>query len=207
MPTLYTMPGTCALAPNIAIAWLDAPIDIQNLPYGGQKSPEFLSINPKGKVPVIAFEDGDVLTEAAAILTYIGAAHGKSGYERDSTLGRKEGEALSYMTSEVHAAFGPHFSVGNFADSDDAKRQVQEHAYKTIDGHLKRLDRTLQDNGEWYLGERTFADAYLYVIARWVDLTPLNISDYPAIKAHRQRMEQDPKVKLALERQDMKPVG
>lgn len=208
MPTLYTMAGTCALAPNIAIAWLDAPIEVKNIPYGEQKSQGFLAINPQGKVPVLQFEDGDVLTQAASILTYIGAEYGKEGWERDAKLGRKEDEALAYMTSEVHGAFGPHFSVAMFASSEDAKRQVMEHAYKSIDSHLRRLDATLYDNGgTWYLGRRSFADAFLYVISRWVDLTPLNISDYPALKAHRQRMEQDDAVKVALARQEMKPVG
>ena len=68
MPTLYTMPGTCSLSPNIAVAWLDAPIEIHNIAYGDQKKDEYLAINPKGQVPALRFEDGDVLTEAAAIL-------------------------------------------------------------------------------------------------------------------------------------------
>ncbi|WP_206076981.1 glutathione S-transferase N-terminal domain-containing protein [Palleronia sediminis] len=79
MPTLYTMPGTCSLAPNIAIAWLDAPVEVHNMAYGDHKRDEYLAINPKGKVPAIRFEDGDVLTEAAAILAWLGAEHGGEG--------------------------------------------------------------------------------------------------------------------------------
>ena len=71
MPTLYTMPGTCALATNIAVAWLDAPVEVRNMAYGDHKKDEYLAINPKGKVPAVAFEDGDVLTEAAAILSWL----------------------------------------------------------------------------------------------------------------------------------------
>lgn len=79
MPTLYTMPGTCSLSPNIAVAWLDAPIEIHNMAYGEQKKDDFLAINPKGQVPALRFDDGDVLTEAAAILTWLGATYGKGG--------------------------------------------------------------------------------------------------------------------------------
>jgi glutathione S-transferase len=71
MPQLYVMSGTCALAPNIAAAWLDAPVEIVALARGDHRKPDYLAINPKGQVPAVRFEDGDVLTEAAAILAWL----------------------------------------------------------------------------------------------------------------------------------------
>ena len=206
MPTLYTMPGTCALAPNIAIAWLDAPIEVETMEYGDHKKDAYLAINPKGKVPALRFDDGDVLTEAAAILSYIGAAHGDGSYARDTKLGRREAEALSFLTSEVHASFGPHFAAQAFADSESAQDEVKQAAYKTLDKHFRRLDDNLGDQ-DWYLGEKSFADAYLYVTVRWIEQTPLSVDDYPNLKRHRAAMEVDEGVKTALERQNMKPVG
>ncbi|MGB3710490.1 MAG: glutathione S-transferase N-terminal domain-containing protein [Erythrobacter sp.] len=206
MPTLYTMPGTCALAPNIAVAWLDAPVEIENMEYGGHKKDEYLAINPKGKVPALKFDDGDVLTEAAAIMAWLGAEFGTQGYGRDTRLGRKEAEALSYMTSEVHSAYGPHFAAANFATSESAQEEAKEKAYETLRNHYRRLDDNLKENGEFYLGERSFADAYLYVLTRWIEQTPLDIGDYPALKDHRARMQQDEGVQKALKRQDMEPV-
>lgn len=208
MPKLYTMPGTCSLAPNIAIAWLDAPIEIHNLAYGDHKQDFYLAINPKGKVPALQFDDGDVLTEAAAILEYIGATYGSEGYARDERLGRKEAEALSYMTSEVHADYGPHFAAQRFADSEAAQKEVKDKAYDKLAKHYERLNAVLKNSGdEWYLGKKSFADAFLYVLSRWIELTPLSIDDYPALKAHRKRMEADEGVKVALKRQGMEPVG
>ena len=125
MPTLYTMPGTCSLAPNIAVAWTGAPVEIHNMKYGDHKAEAYLAINPKGKVPALRFDDGDVLTEAAAILAWIGAEHGGEGYARDEALGRKEAEALSYMTSEVHAGLGPHFAAQAFADGEACREDVK----------------------------------------------------------------------------------
>ena len=208
MPTLYAMPGTCALAPNIAVAWLDAPIEVHTMEYGDHKKPDYLAINDKGKVPALKFEDGDVLTEAAAILSYIGAAHGDGSYARDTKLGRKEAEALAYMTSEVHAAYGGHFAPGSKADGKDAQEAVKKKAYETLGGHYQRMNEALMEaGGTWYLSEKSFADAYLYVLCRWIEQTPLDIGDYPALKAHRTRMEADDGVKTALERQRMEPVG
>ncbi len=208
MPTLYTMPGTCSLSPNIAVAWLDAPVEIHNMVYGDHKKDDYLAINPKGKVPALRFDDGDVLTEAAAILAWLGATHGKEGYGRDTGLGRKEAEALSYMTSEVHAAYGGHFAPTAFAESEAAQEEVKRRTYEKLAGHYELMDGILRDaGGEWYLSRRSFADTYLYVLARWIEQTPLSIGDYPALKAHRARMEADEGVRLALRRQDMEPIG
>ncbi|MEO9101260.1 MAG: glutathione S-transferase family protein, partial [Rhodoferax sp.] len=151
---------------------------------------------------------GDVLTEAAAILTWLGAAHGKEGYARDTVLGRKEAEALSYMTSEVHATYGGHFSPGNFAETEAAQQEVKRKTYENLAGQYQRMNDVLSGNGgAWYLGERTFADTFLYVLARWIEQTPLSIDKYPALKQHRARMQADQGVQLALKRQDMKPIG
>ena len=207
MTTLYTMPGTCSLSPNIAVAWLDAPVGIHNLNYGDHKKPAYLETNPKGQVPALRFDDGDVLTEVSAILAWLGATCGKDGYARDTRLGRKEAEALSYMTSEVHAAYGGHFGTGKFADSEVAQQEVKHKTYEKLDGHYQRMESILGGNGgEWYLGERSFADTFLYVLTRWIEQTPLSIEDYPTLKGHRGRMEADEGVGLALKRQDMEPI-
>ncbi len=208
MTTLYTMPGTCSLSPNIAVAWLEAPVEVHTMAYGDHKKDDYLAINPKGKVPALRFDDGDVLTEAAAILAWLGAEHGGEGYARDTVLGRKEAEALSYMTSEVHAAYGGHFGAQNLAETEAAQQEVKRKTYETLAAHYKRLNGVLGDNGgDWYLGKRSFADTFLYVLTRWIEQTPLPIDDYPALKQHRARMEADEGVRLALKRQQMDPVG
>ncbi len=206
-PKLYTMPGTCALAPNIAVAWLDAPVQIRNLERGDHKKDHYLSINPKGKVPALQLDDGDVLTEATAILAYLGAECGDENYARNRVLRRKEAEALSYMSSEVHATYGPHFAIQKFADSDSAQKEVKAKTYEKLAAHYSFLDENLvASSGDWYLGERSLADTYLYVLTRWIELTPLSIDDYPALKNHRAQMQADEGVQLALQRQDMEVI-
>lgn len=208
MPTLYTMPGTCSLATNIAIAWLDAPVSVKNMDYGDHKKDAYLKINPKGKVPAVRFEDGDTLTEAAAILSWLGAEHGGDDWARNTVEGRKEAEALSYMTSEVHADFGPHFAAAKFANDTAAQKEVKAKAYAKLADHYEALEKTLSDSdGDWYLGRKSFADAFLYVLVRWMEQTPSNLADYPALAAHRDRMEADDAVRTALARQDMELQG
>jgi glutathione S-transferase len=208
MDTLYTMSGTCSLAPNIAAAWVDAPVKVHNLRRGEHRQTEYLAINPQGQVPALRFEDGDVLTEGAAILAWLRAEYGGADFARDTRLGRKEAEALSYMTSEVHATYKPHFAPRSFADSEGAQQEIQRKVYEKLAGHYARMNDHLTANGNtWYLGERSFADAFLYVLERWIESTPLSIGDYPALKAHRAHMEADAGVLKALQRQDMQPEG
>ena len=208
MLTLYTMPGTCSLAPNIAAAWVDAPVTVHNLKRGDHKKTGYLAINPKGQVPALEFEDGDVLTEATAILAWLGATYGSEGFARDTRLGRKEAEALSYMSSEVHATYKAHFAPQNFAESAGAQEEVRRKTYEKLAVHYARMnDHLVANGGTWYLGERSFADAFLYVLERWIENTPLSIGDYPALKAHRARMEADAGVSTALQRQEMQTIG
>jgi glutathione S-transferase len=69
------------------------------------------------------------------------------------------------------------------------------------------MEENLAASGDWYLKQRSFADAYLYVLMRWIAQTPLSIDGYPNLKKHRARMEADEGVKLALQRQNMEPVS
>lgn len=207
---LYTMPGTCSLGPNIAVAWEDAPIDVVTMEYGHHKSPEYLEVNPRGQVPALQFDDGSVLTEANAILEYIGAAHGGDNhakFTRDTELGRGEAECLSYLSSELHATFKGHFAPQAFADSDEGQEQVKKKVYERLDGQFQGLnDQIAETDGPYLRAEKSYADAMLYAMARWIDKTPLDINDYPNIDAHQKEMEADDGVQLALQRQKMKPL-
>lgn len=206
---LYTMPGTCALACNIAVAWADAPIEIVNLAYGDHKKDAYLSVNPRGQVPALVFDDGDLLTEATAILAFIGAKFGGDpAFARDDVLGRKEAEALSYLSSEVHAAFKGHFSPGTFAETPQTEKVVRHKTYARLDGYFNRLnDWIAESEGPWLLARKSYADAYLYIVMRWIERTPLQLENYPNLAAHQQEMEKDEGVLLALDRQGMKPAG
>lgn len=208
---LYTLAGTCALAPNIAIAWSKAPIDVVLLERGEHKQESYLAINPKGQVPALVFDDGDVLTEATAILAYIGAAFGGGDmdhFSRKAPLGRKEAEALSYLSSEVHAAFNGHFAPSTFADTPQTEKVVRHKTYARLDAYFKRLDAQIEETGgPWLLEARSYADAYLYIVMRWIERTPLQLEDYPNLAVHQREMEKDDGVLLALERQGMKVAG
>ena len=201
---LYAMPGTCALAPNIALHWAGSPFEVVNLKRGDNKKPDYLAIHPRGQVPALVMDDGGVLTEATAILLYAGDRYPDARLAGDGLLARaRVAEALSYMTSEVHADFGPHFAAERFAGSEACQNEVKRRAYAKLGEHYERLEATVIAGGGRYTGERTAADAYLYVLVRWLPMTPLEPGAYPALKAFREEMEEDPEVQAALKTQGM----
>ncbi len=202
---LYAMPGTCALAPNIVAVWGEVQLEVVNLARGAHREPGYLAINPKGQVPSLVLDDGRVITEAAAIMRYLAALSIRGDLNpADPLAWAPIDEAMSYFTSEIHADFGGHFAPQRFAASDGAQAEVRVATYDKLARHMDRLESTLCANGgQWYLGERTIADAYLFVILRWIDGTPVALSDFPSLTQFRERMSAEPGVCAALARQNM----
>jgi glutathione S-transferase len=202
---LFAMPGTCALAPNIVAIWGGVDLVVVNLERGQHREPDYLSINPKGQVPALVLDDGHIITEASAIMRYLAALATQGDLNPTDPLGWAAiDEALSYFTSEIHADFGGHFATQRFAQSEAAQNEVRFATYEKLREHLGRLEASFQKSGgSWYLGKRTIADAYLFVILRWVDGTPIELSDYPRLSAYRSRLAGEPWVLAAMQRQGM----
>ncbi|WP_444904826.1 glutathione S-transferase N-terminal domain-containing protein [Microbulbifer sp. CnH-101-E] len=202
---LYAMPGTCALAPNIASIWARVPVELVNLERGEHQANTYLLLNPKGQVPALQLDDGQVLTEATAILLYIASLSENpelSPYEPIQWA--RQAEALSYMSSEVHSDFGPHFVPERFASSPEARKDIQRHAYEKLEMHFRRLDKSFEEaGGNGYLGKRTVVDSYLFVLCRWIDSTPLELNSFSYLAEFRSRLEKESDVINALKRQKM----
>ena len=204
-PKLYTMSGTCALAPHIALEWTGEPYELEVMKHGQHREPEYLQVNPKGKVPALVLEDGRVLTEAAAILMYLTDRYPQAnlGTNDDAYERYQIEEWLAYMTSEVHADFAPHFAPQRFIDDESQYDALRQATYKRLHGHYTTLDERLAQKEHPVAGRHTVADPYLYVLTRWVDQTPMDINDYPNLKRFREQMAADAGVKRALEMQGM----
>lgn len=190
---LYAMPNTCALAPHIALEWINKPYELKLLKRGQHREPEYLKINPKGKVPAIVLDDGRVLTEAAAILVYLteqfpeaNLSNTNDPYDRYQLE-----ELLAYMTSEVHADFAPHFAPQRFINDESQYDALRQATYKRLHEHYNSLNERLEGKKHPVGIRRTVADPYLYVLTRWIDQTPLGINNYPNLKRFRDQMSSD----------------
>lgn len=190
---LYFSPLACSLATRISL--YEAGADARFLPVnlktrttadGG----DYLAINPKAQVPALRFEDGSILTENAAILTYLSTAYPKVGARGVDSI--RVAEWLSFVSSELHrGVFGPQMSS---AANDGAKAFSREEAparFKHLDDHLAGREFLVGDNF-------TVADAYLTTILNWNQVARFDLEPYPNLVAYHRRMLSRPAVLKAV---------
>jgi glutathione S-transferase len=192
---LYLAPGACSLADHIALNEAGLPFDrvLVNLKQKRTEDGEdFLRINPKGYVPTLMLDDGQVLTENIAILTWIGDRGAIP--QPEGPLGRyRLLEMLAFISTELHKSFKPFFDPS--ADQEDKNR-----ASATIDKRLSYIARQLKDD---YLFGKAFtvADAYLFVMLTWARKNNLPIPE--PLPGFIERMEARPAVREAMDREGL----
>lgn len=192
---LYYSPGACSLATHIVLHEANLPHELVKVDLRKHKLPsgeDFYQINPKGAVPTLELDDGNVLTEGVAILQYLGDHHAASLVPANGTLERTRlQETLNYLSSEYHKSWTPLFYLAAGADPTDAQRPVI--ARQTY------LNGLLADGRAYIMGDQyTVADAYLYTVTRWSANFGISLDALPALKAYMARVEARAAVKAAL---------
>jgi glutathione S-transferase len=197
MMKLYYATGTCALASHIALEEAGAEYSTVKINFatGEQRSPEYLAINPKGRVPSLVTDRG-ILTETPAMLAYIAQSFPKAKLAPvDDPFGFADVQAFnSYLCSTVHVAHAHkmrgHRWVDDPAAMEAMKRKVPD-SMAACFGLIE--DRMIK--GPWVMGDSyTICDPYLFTIANWLDGDGVDIARFPKVKAHRDRMAERPAV-------------
>lgn len=203
MPTLYYVPDACSLAPHVALEWIGVPYEAVKVRFG---SKELLAVNPAGAVPTFREDDGWLLTQAGAILDYLGQKHPEAGLSGGYTI-RAKAEAhrwSAFLTSDLHASFWPIFMPYRYTtDKNDAARQaVADAGHKLAVKQLGVLNRHL-DGRDYILEDgRSVIDAYAFPMIRWgAKLLPGGLQDFPAVQALHDRIAADPAVQKVLTRE------
>jgi glutathione S-transferase len=193
---LYYLPGACSLSPNIVAHEVGIPLTLEKVDAKTKitaSGENFLDVNPKGYVPALRLDDGEVLTEGPAIVQYLADLKPEAGLAPPhGTLARyRLQEILGYINSELHKSFSPLF---NPASSDDLKAErtaYLKRRYTYIEGILGKQS--------YLLGEHfTVADAYLFTVTNWARVIKLDLSEFPALMAYQQRIAERPAVQDAM---------
>lgn len=201
MLKLFYAPATCALASRIALEEAGADFELArvNFAENQQRSPEYLAINPKGRVPALVTDKG-VLTETPAILVYIAQAYpaAKLAMLDDPFEFARLQAFNSYLCSTVHVNHAHSRRGARWANLqssfDDMKSKVTENMAASM--KLIELDYF---EGPWVMGEQyTVADAYLFTIETWLKGDGVDIADFPIIKDHFERMQARPAVQRVM---------
>ena len=170
MYTLYYMPGRANLAPHIVLQETATRyrLELVDLEKQAQRSPEYLTLNPNGRVPTL-IEDGFVMYEAAAITMYIAEQHGEAGLAPPpATLSRaRYYQWMAHLTNSVQEALNQWFHPDHFVSGTQTESAFKKNAEKRLEKMWGNLDEALSKS-PYLLGDRFSAcDAYLFFLTCW----------------------------------------
>lgn len=201
MLTFYYAPNTCALASHIALEQAGADYRAVRVSFAKQeqRSPEYLRINPKGRVPALVTERG-ILTETPAILQYVAQTHPKAALAPldDAFEIARMNAFNSYLCSTVHVAHAHRGRGYRWADDAAAQEAMKQKVPQNVGDCFALIEREYVV-GPWVLGERySVSDMYLFTIASWLEGDGVDPARFPKVAAHRERMRADPVVSRVL---------
>jgi glutathione S-transferase len=166
---LYYSPGACSLASHLAIEDVGLPYEAVriNTSQGEQRKPDYLAINPRGRVPTVIV-DGNVLTENVGILTYFGGGYPKANiWPKDTWHQAKAVSTMAWLSNTVHPTFAQMFRPERYVDDDPSRESLKGKARNTYWDHLKEIDGLLAGR-KWAVGTGySVVDGYLLVFYRW----------------------------------------
>lgn len=193
---LYYAAGACSLSPHIVALEAGIALELEKVDTREKRTAggaDYWQINPKGYVPALVLDNGELLTEGPAIVQYLADQKPESGLApANGTPARyRLQEMLGYINSELHKSYSPLFK----ADTPDAVRQERKDylrkRYALLEQHLAKHD--------WLVGDRfSVADAYLFTVTQWSKHVALDLSDFPALLAFQKRVAERPKVQAAM---------
>jgi glutathione S-transferase len=189
---LFTRPGTCSLATNIALREAGIPFEVVKVSrHTGKTSDgvDFNEINSKGYVPALLLDSGEVLTENAALLQYVADLNPAAKLAPPAgTLERyRLSEWLAFINSEIHKGFSPMFSAN---PSEDLKHYARSNLTKRLGWLSEHLG-----SRPFLLGEQfSVADAYLFVVLSWSPHAGFDLSPWPNLLAFQDRVAARPHV-------------
>jgi glutathione S-transferase len=201
MLKFFYAPDTCALASHIAledsgVAYETVRVDFK---ANGQRAPEYLAINPKGRVPALVTDKG-ILTETPAILAFVAQSFPKAKLAPlDDPFAFARVQAFnSYLCSTVHVAHAHRMRGYRWADDAAAHESMRRKVPQSV-GDCFALIETEMFAGPWVMGDAyTIADPYLFTLSSWLENDGVDPARFPKVNDHRKRMAEHPAVKKVL---------
>ncbi|ROT97716.1 glutathione S-transferase family protein [Histidinibacterium lentulum] len=197
MTTLCYAKKTCAIGIHVLMEEIGAPYDLRIVDFSKkeQKSPDYLALNPKGKVAALVRDDGSVVTEFAAIAMWLALQHPEKNLMPTDPEGMiRTIEALDYVVGTVHMlSWRMYRRPDAYSDIPEAMEQLKQRGRDAMMAAFEVVDAQLAGR-EWMVGERlTLADAALYYNEYWaVDVAGWELP--PNVAAHFERMKERPSV-------------
>jgi glutathione S-transferase len=201
MLKLYFAPLTCALASHIALEEAGADYSTVKVDFATseQRSPAYLAVNPKGRVPSLVTDRG-VLTETPAMLTFIAQSYPAARLAPlDDPFAFAQVQAFnSYLCSTVHVAHAHRMRGRRWVDDEAAIAAMQRFVPRSVGACFELIENDMLQ-GPWVMGANySVCDAYLFTLAQWLEGDGVDLSKLPRVLDHRERVSQRPAVQRAI---------
>lgn len=199
--TLYYAPHTCALASHIALEQAGAQYQTRRVDFSQneQRSPAYLQVNPKGRVPALVTERG-ILTETPALLLFIAQRFPEAKlapFEDPFALAQVQA-FNSYLCSTVHVAHAHRMRGTRWTDDPQALLALQRKVPQTVGDCFTLIEREMLQ-GPWVMGETfSISDIYLFTLAQWLEADGVDPARFPKVADLRRRMSESPIVKKVI---------
>ncbi|MEP2889773.1 glutathione S-transferase family protein [Tateyamaria sp.] len=182
--------GSSAVAAHILLEEVAAPYEAikVSIPNGDHLAPEFLQINPKGRIPVLVTPQSTI-TENPAILEYIAATHKDGATLPLGHDAQAQARSLAaYLCATAHVAFAHNHRGRRWAEQDASVKDMQSNVARNLTDCARFLEQEI-DGGPWALGPTySYCDPYLFLMARWMAAVGLSITAFPKLSAHHDAM-------------------
>ncbi|TSA00289.1 MAG: glutathione S-transferase family protein [Rhodocyclaceae bacterium] len=208
MIELYYGPGACSFVPHVGLEAIRAATGDSfeprplKLHKGEQQSPEYLTLNPLGLVPLLVV-DGKPLSQIVAICDYLDRRYPQAGLLPADPWQRAQAmSTFAWMNNTVHPTFTRIFRSQNFAAGEAAQAEVKQTAQGMFRGQLERIQEMLEKAAPFLSGDKlSFIDAYALVFLRWGGLAGIDPASLPAYQAYVGRLAAVPPVAAAIARE------
>lgn len=202
---LYYAPHSCAVASHIALETAGANYEARRLDFrtSEQRSPAYLAINPKGRVPALVTDRG-VITETPAILAYIAQTHPHANLAplNDPFQFAQVQAFNSYLCATVHVAHAHRIRGTRWADDDAAIASMKKKVSQNMTDCFSLIENEMF-TGPFVFGEPyTISDIYLYTLSTWLEGDGVDIRLFPKIADFQIRLNDDPAILRVLAAQN-----
>jgi glutathione S-transferase len=199
--TFYWASNSCAIATHMVLEYVGADYQGHRIDFARaeQKSPEFLRINPKGRVPALATPRG-ILTETPALMLFVCQQYPKAGLAPlDDPFELARMNAFNtYLCSTVHVNHAHRVRGERWSDDPAVVEALKLKVAKNMADNFAYIERDYLQ-GPWVLGDTLSAsDMYLFTIARWLEGDGVDVKQFPKVAAHMHRMAALPAVARVL---------
>jgi glutathione S-transferase len=203
MLKLYYAPKTISIAVAITLEESGLPYEPIKIDFASaaQTKPDYLALNPKGRVPTLTTAKGTVLTETGALLEYIATSAPDAGLvPSDPETAAHMRAVMFYLASTMHVAHAHGMRGHRWADAATSHTDMAAKVPQTMAECAAYVEAECL-RGDYVTGETlTLADPYLFVVSTWLEGDGVNVADYPKLTAFRARMERRDSVKAVREK-------